>query len=133
MPALDDRKAKRHQLSIEEVTYAENLAVDEVEEKISLKKDSKEGCGCVIFRSPIAANADEILYFQFRLQAPDLKHLTRSQRAAAQKKAINPKIYIGLCSKNIIANARDIFRQRDSGMLCLNLNTGDKFFQRKWR
>lgn len=49
------------------------------------------------------------------------------------KDAVNPKIYIGLTTKRIATNTPDIFRQKDSGLLCLNLNSGDKFFQGRWR
>lgn len=49
------------------------------------------------------------------------------------KKMKNPKIYIGLTSKKIVTQTADMFRQKDSGLLCLNLNSGDKFFQGRWR
>ena len=49
------------------------------------------------------------------------------------KESINPKIYIGLTTKRIATGTGDIFRSKDSGLLCLNLNSGDKFFQGRWR
>lgn len=49
------------------------------------------------------------------------------------KNSVNPKIYIGLTTKRIATGTQDIFRSKDSGLLCLNLNSGDKFFQGRWR
>lgn len=38
-----------------------------------------------------------------------------------------------MTTKRIATGTGDIFRSKDSGLLCLNLNSGDKFFMGRWR
>ena len=132
MPRVNENKAKRHELSITNGYYQEGLTVDEVEEKMTIEKS--KAYGRIIFSQPVITHSNETVYFQFKLHAPefkDVKSLAKRQRLI--KNLANPKIYIGLTTKRIATGTADIFRAKDSGLLCLNLNSGDKFFQGRWR